>query len=354
MDFTPQITFPEETFLTIDSHTMGEPTRIVLKGFPKLLGTTMMEKKEYLEKHFDHYRTALMLEPRGHKDMFGAVITEPVSKEADLGVIFMDSGGYLNMCGHGTIGTATVAVETGLVPVTEPYTHVVLEAPAGIIHTQVRVKDGKAVEVSLQNVTAFLYKENIEMELEGYPKFQVDIVFGGSFFALINIEQLPLEIGIKDLPAITELGMNIIQRLNDTLEIKHPKLAITKVDLAEFYGPPSNPLANKRNVVIFGNSQVDRSPCGTGTSAKLAYLYAKGEIKLGEEFVYESITGSMFKGVAMAEARVGDYKGITPKVTGSAYITGMNRIVMDRNDPLEYGFLLGKYEPNMVDNYPCE
>ena len=353
MDFTPQIRFPEETFLAIDSHTMGEPTRIVLKGFPELEGNSMMEKKEYLEKHYDHYRRALMLEPRGHKDMFGAVITSPISKEADLGVIFMDGGGYLNMCGHGTIGTATVAVETGLVPIKEPYTHVVLEAPAGIIHTQVKVKDGRAVEVSLQNVAAFLYKENIEMELEGFPKFYVDIAFGGSFFALINIEQLPLEIGIKDLPIITELGMKIIQRLNETLVIKHPKLAIRRVDLAEFYGPPSNQAAHKRNVVIFGNSQVDRSPCGTGTSAKLAYLHAKGKIKLGEEFVYESITGSMFKGVALSETQVGDFKGITPKVTGSAYITGMNRIVMDRNDPLEYGFLLGDYEPNMVDNYQC-
>lgn len=354
MDFTPRITFPEEAFLAIDSHTMGEPTRIVLKGFPELIGNTMMEKKEYLEKHYDHYRTALMLEPRGHKDMFGAVITRPISKEADLGVIFMDSGGYLNMCGHGTIGTATVAVETGLVPVKEPYTHVVLEAPAGIIHTQVRVENKKAVEVSLQNVTAFLYKEKIELELVGYPRFYVDIVFGGSFFALINIEQFSLEIGIKDLPAITDLGMKIIEALNQKLEVKHPKLAINRVDLAEFYGPPSNPAANKKNVVIFGNSQVDRSPCGTGTSAKLAYLYAKGEIKLGEEFVYESITGSMFKGVAVSKAQVGDYMGIVPKVTGSAYITGMNRIVMDRDDPLEYGFLLGKCVPNMVDNYPCE
>lgn len=342
MDFIPQITFPKETFLAIDSHTMGEPTRIVLRGFPELIGNTMMEKKEYLEKHYDHYRKALMLEPRGHKDMFGAVITRPVSKEADLGVIFMDNGGYLNMCGHGTIGTATIAVETNLVPVKEPYTHVVLEAPAGIIHTQVRVEKGKAVEVSLQNVTAFLYKENIEMNLEGYPKFYVDIAFGGSFFALININQLPLEIGMKDLTNITELGMKIIETLNEKLEIKHPTLPIYTIDLAEFYGEASNPMANKKNVVIFGNSQVDRSPCGTGTSAKLAYLYSKGEIKLDEEFIYESITGSMFKGTVLAEESVGDYKGIIPQITGSAYITGMNRIVMDQDDPLEYGFLLGK------------
>lgn len=340
MNFIPKLNLPDITFLAIDSHTMGEPTRIILDGFPDLKGDTMMERKKFLEENYDYYRRALMLEPRGHKDMFGAIITKPTTAKADLGVIFMDSGGYLNMCGHGSIGTATIAVEAGLIPVTEPYTNVVLETPAGIVRTDVKVNAGKAVEVSIFNVPAFLYKEDIEININGYDKFNVDIAFGGSFFALIDAEKLGIEINPKNLDMITDLGMKIIKTINNTIKIKHPYLDITTVDLAEFYSKPTNPKANLKNVVIFGESQVDRSPCGTGTSAKVAALYARGELALGEEFIYESITGSIFKGIATEEITVEDYKAIIPRITGSAYITGMNRIILDKDDPLEYGFLL--------------
>lgn len=340
MNFIPKLDLPDRTFLAIDSHTMGEPTRIILDGFPNLEGNNMMERKKFLEENYDYYRTALMLEPRGHKDMFGAIVTKPTTPEADLGVIFMDSGGYLNMCGHGSIGTATIAVEAGLVPVTEPYTNVVLETPAGIIKTAVKVKDGKAIEVSIFNVPAFLYKENVEINIHGYEKFYIDIAFGGSFFALIDAKKLGIEIKPENLDIITTLGMKIIELINNTIKIKHPYLDITTVDLVEFYGKPTNQKANLKNVVIFGESQVDRSPCGTGTSAKVATLYAKGKLSLGEEFIYESITGSMFKGIATKEVTIGEYKAIIPMITGSAYITGMNKIVLDKDDPLEYGFLL--------------
>lgn len=340
MNFIPKLNLPDVTFLAIDSHTMGEPTRIILDGFPELKGNSMMERKKFLEENYDYYRRALMLEPRGHKDMFGAIITKPTTKKADLGVIFMDSGGYLNMCGHGSIGTATIAVEAGLIPVTEPYTNVVLETPAGIVKTDVKVKDGKAVEVSIFNVPAFLYKENIEIDITGYGKFNVDIAFGGSFFALIDAEKLGIEINPKNIDTITDLGMKIIKTINNKIEIKHPYLDITTVDLAEFYSKPTNPKANLKNVVIFGESQVDRSPCGTGTSAKVATLYAKGKLALGEKFIYESITGSIFTGIATEEITVGNYKAIIPQITGSAYVTGMNRIILDKDDPLEYGFLL--------------
>lgn len=340
MNFIPKLNLLNKTFLAIDSHTMGEPTRVVLDGFPDLEGNSMMERKKFLEENYDYYRTALMLEPRGHKDMFGAIVTEPITPEADLGVIFMDSGGYLNMCGHGSIGTATIAVEAGLVTVTEPYTNVVLETPAGIIRTHVKVENGKAIEVSILNVPAFLYKENVEIEIDGYKKFTVDIAFGGSFFALIDEEKIGIEIKPENLDKITTLGMKIIETINNTIEIQHPYLDITTVDLAEFYGKYTNPKANMKNVVIFGESQVDRSPCGTGTSAKVATLYAKGKLALGEEFIYESITGSMFKGIATKETMVDEYKAIIPQITGSAYITGMNQILLDKDDPLEYGFLL--------------
>jgi proline racemase len=342
MELKPEQKCNYKVFETIDSHTMGEPTRIIVEGFPKLMGSTMIERKKYLEDNYDHYRKALMLEPRGHKDMFGALLTEPLSSEADLGVIFMDTGGYLNMCGHGSIGSSTVAVETGLVQVTEPYTKVVLEAPAGLIHARVKVEKGKAIEASILNVPSFLYREDVEIEVDDFGKIILDISFGGSFFALINAEKIGLSIDIANIDRITELGMKIIKKVNETIRVKHPTLDITTVDLAEFYCSPTNIAAHKKNVVIFGDSQVDRSPCGTGTSAKLALMHAKGELAEGEEFVYESITGSMFKGIITGETLVGEFRAVIPQITGSAYITGFNRWVIDDEDPLKNGFIFGK------------
>lgn len=343
MSFNPTLNKErfEAAFTVVDSHTVGEFTRIVLSGFPKLEGNTMMERKNFLVNHCDHYRTALMLEPRGHHDMFGAIITEPISEEADLGVIFMDTGGYLNMCGHGTIGTATVAVETGLVPVTEPYTEVVLEAPAGIIRTKVKVENGKAVEVTLTNVPTFLYKDNLTVEVDGVT-IPYCISFGGSFFALVDASKLGYNIGSAAVPALQKLGMKMLDKINKEVKVQHPTLDITTVDLVEFYGPTPNPeKADMRNVVIFGEAQADRSPCGTGTSAKLATLYAWNEIKVGEEFRYESFTGSVFRGVIKEETSIGEHKAVIPQITGSAYITGMGTYVIDPTDPLKYGFSVG-------------
>ncbi len=328
---------------TIDSHTEGEATRIIYEGFPKLPGSTMMEKKNYLIKHYDFLRTALMLEPRGHRDMFGALLTEPVHEEADYGVIFMDSGSYLNMCGHGSIGTASMLVETGMVPVTEPYTEVVLDAPSGLIRTKVHVVDGRAVEVSILNVPAFLYKRDLQVEIPGRGSIPCDISFGGSFFALVNAEKIGLSLEIENIEEITDLGMKIRDEINRTVKIRHPYLDITTVDLVEFYAHTDNPKANMKNCVIFGDAQADRSPCGTGTSAKLATLYAKGEIGLQEEFIYESITGSLFRGVAVQEVEIGGGIGIIPQITGSAWITGLNQWILDETDPLCHGFLLGRH-----------
>ncbi len=343
MSFNPTLNKErfEAAFTVVDSHTVGEFTRIVLSGFPELEGDTMMERKNFLVNHCDNYRTALMLEPRGHHDMFGAIITEPISEEADLGVIFMDTGGYLNMCGHGTIGTATVAVETGLVPVTEPYTEVVLEAPAGIIRTKVKVENGKAVEVTLTNVPAFLYKDNLTVEVDGVT-IPYCISFGGSFFALVDAAKLGYNIGPSAVPELQRLGMKMLEKINKEVQVQHPTLDINTVDLVEFYGPTPNPdNADMRNVVIFGEAQADRSPCGTGTSAKLATLYAWDEIKIGEEFRYESFTGSVFRGVIKEETSIGEHKAVIPQITGSAYITGMGTYVIDPTDPLKYGFSVG-------------
>jgi proline racemase len=330
---------------TIDSHTQGESTRIVYDGFPELLGDTMMEKKKYLMEHYDYLRTALMLEPRGHRDMFGALLTPPVHKEADYGVIFMDSGGCLNMCGHGSIGTASMLVETGMVKVQEPYTEVVLDAPSGIIRAKVHVVDGEAVEVSILNVPAFLYKRDLAIDTADFGKITYDISFGGSFFALVDAEKIGLELEMTNIETITQLGMELRDRINATVSVRHPYLDITTVDLVEFYAHTADEKADMKNCVIFGNAQADRSPCGTGTSAKLAALYAKGELGLGQEFLYESITGSVFRGKAVSEVEIAGGKGVIPEITGSAYITGLNEWIIDAQDPLRNGFLLGSQKP---------
>lgn len=329
------------TIQAIDSHTAGEATRIVVGGIPNIKGNTMPEKKQYLEDHLDHIRTAIMLEPRGHNDMFGSVMTQPCDPDADFGIIFMDGGGYLNMCGHGSIGAMTVAVETGVVPMEEPVTKVVMEAPAGIIKGDVKVENGKVQSVSIFNVPAFLYKRDQEVELPGVGKVKFDISFGGSFFAIVHASQLGLKIEPKNAAKLTDLAMELRDIINRDIEIQHPTLEhIKTVDLVEIWDEPTNEKATYKNVVIFGQGQVDRSPCGTGTSAKLATLHAKGELKEGEKFVYESILGTLFEGEIVGTTKVGEFDAVLPKITGSAYMTGFNNFLIDEDDPVKHGFIL--------------
>lgn len=331
----------EKTIHAIDSHTMGEPTRIVVGGIPVIQGKTMIEKKEYLERKMDYLRTSMILEPRGHNNMFGAVLTGSTLEEADFGIIFMDSGGYLNMCGHGSIAAATIAVEVGLVEVKEPYTNIILEAPAGLIKAKIKVENGSAVETSIENVPSFLYKEDLQIEIPKIGKVFVDIAFGGSFFAIVKAADLGIDIKPQNSYKISEIGLKIRKIINETIEIKHPLLPhIKTVDLVEMYGPAKSTNATLQNVVVFGDGQIDRSPCGTGTSAKMATLFSKGQLKIGEEFIYESIIGTTFKGKVIKETNIGNFKGIVPEITASAYITGFNNFVIDDNDPIKFGFKL--------------
>lgn len=332
----------ESALQVVDAHTSGEFCRVVIGGFPEPEGNTMIEKKKWMEENYDHVRTALMFEPRGHHDMFGAFITEPIHEDADFGVLFMDTGGYLNMCGHCTIGAVTVALEAGLVECHEGENDVNIDAPAGVVRTKAYVKDGKVESVTLTNVPAFVYKENCSVNVDG-KEIKFTISFGGSFFALVDTTQLDIgEINAKTVPAYTALGMKMMEIINKEIEIQHPELDITTVDLVEFYGPTPNPdKATLRNVVIFGEGQADRSPCGTGTSAKLATLHKWGELQVGEEFLYESFIGSIFKGVIKETTKVADYDAVVPMVTGACYLTGYGTYLIDPQDPLKYGFIVG-------------
>lgn len=325
-------------FLVVDSHTMGEPTRVVVDGFPEVSGRTMIEKKNYIDAHYDDFRKIIMLEPRGHANMFGAVLMAPVHAEADVGVVFMDSGGYLSMCGHGSMGVASVLVDERMVPVTEPYTAITLDTPAGLVKTQVKVRNGHAEEVTITNVPCFLYRTDVTVPTEEFGDISVDIAFGGNFFALVNTDALPLDLRQDNIGRLIRTGMDILRKINEQETVHHPFLNIHSVDLVEFYGKADHPSATLKNAVVFGDCQIDRSPCGTGTSAKVAALYRKGELKQGELFVYESIMGTLFKARILKETKVGSIPAVIPQITGSAYITGVNWLVVDEDDPFKTGF----------------
>jgi len=330
----------EKFMQAIDTHTMGEPTRIIVAGLPSLKGTSVMEKKQDLENRYDWIRQVQILEPRGHADMFGAFLLESSHPEADFGVIFSDSGGYLNMCGHGIIGVSTMLVEMGYVPKVEPYTMLTLEAPAGLIKIKVAVAQDRVKSVSLTNVPAFVFKRDCTVNLPGVGDVTFDIAFGGSFFALVDAAQLKQQVRRENLTALVPMALEFRDIINSAIPVQHPLLPINSVDLVEIYEGPAAPGANPRNVVIFGQGNVDRSPCGTGTCAKLALMYERGEIGLNQPFVYESILGTTFTGEILGEAMIKDTKGITPQITGSAFITGMNKMLVDEQDPFKHGFKL--------------
>ena len=301
----------------IDSHTAGEPARIVVGGIPVLKGKTVAEKKQYLIDHKDNLRKSIMLEPRGHNAMFGAFLIPATSDEADFGIIFMDTGGYLNMCGHNTIAAVTAIVETGMVDIDEDTREkdVTLETPAGLVHATAHLDSPYHVKnVSFRNVPAFLYKKDVIVDVPDVGKVKMDISFGGSFFAILDIEQLNETIDSSNAEKLDSIGMKILKAVNEQVKVQHPTLDyINTVDLVEMYSKhPQSEDATMQNVVVFGDGQVDRSPCGTGTSAKLATLFAKGEIGINEKFVYESIlntefTGRVIKtGSAVKKVRPGD------------------------------------------------
>jgi proline racemase/trans-L-3-hydroxyproline dehydratase len=331
-----------KSLFVIDAHTCGEPTRVIISGLPRIPGQTMAEKKTYLRENLDSARVMLMHEPRGHQDMFGAVLLPPVNPEADLGLVFMDCEDYLNMCGHGSICAVTVAVENGLVPVEEPKTRLLLDTPAGLVKAVAEVRDGKAISVTVQNVPAFLFLKDGELELPDLGKLKYDIAFGGNFFALVKGEDLQIPLTPRYKQALSQAGLAIKKRVNESVKVKHPTLPhINTVDLVEIYGPPSEGgNAHAKNVVVFGNGQIDRSPCGTGTSAKMAALYFKNELALEEDFIYESIVGATFTGRLVKETKIGDQPAVIPEITGRAFVTGYHHFVADPEDRLGGGFLI--------------
>jgi proline racemase len=327
-------------FSTIDTHTGGEPLRIITGGIPPLKGATILERRAYFLEHCDHLRRILMHEPRGHHGMYGCIITEPVSPDADFGVLFMHNEGLSTMCGHGIIAVVTAAIETGLLQVTGPQAQVVIDSPAGKIVAEAKCDGMEVRSVSFENVPSFLYAADVPVAV-GNRHITADIAFGGAFYAIVQAKQLDLEVEIDQLPALQKWGRAIKEQIENKLAVQHP----LEPELRGIYGvifsdEPKQPGSHLRNVTIFADEQVDRSPCGTGTAARLAGLFQRGTLRLGETFVHEGILGSQFHAEITAVTQVGHYPAIVPRIEGSAFLTGIHQFVVDPSDPLGGGFLL--------------
>ncbi|MGD8191492.1 proline racemase family protein [Brevibacillus ginsengisoli] len=328
-------------FQTIDTHTGGNPTRTVISGLPKLTGKTMAENMLQMKQEHDWIRRLLMFEPRGHEVMSGALLLEPCHPGADVGVIYIETGGYLPMCGHDTIGFCTALVETEMIPVVEPVTTLKLDTPAGLVEARIDVENGKAKQVSFRNIPAFVYEQEVSVEVEALGTVTCDIAYGGNFYAITDARKLGLELIPQNASKVVETAVRIRQAINHHIKVVHPEYPfIQGVTHVEFYTDPTHPKAHVKNTVVVPPGGIDRSPCGTGTSAKLAVLMAKGEIDLGEEFIHESIVGSLFHGQVLEQTMVGDLPAVVTQISGSAWLMGMHSFFYNPEDELAEGFLL--------------
>lgn len=332
------------TITTLDAHAAGEPLRIIIGGLPELEGATILERRRFMREHYDHVRRALMWEPRGHYNMYGCVLTPPVTPAADLGVLFLHNEGYSTMCGHGVIALVTALIETGAMPVKGPQTPINLDTPAGLVRATAHVAaDGHVERVSFVNVPSFVYARDVVIMLAPDQRIAVDIVFGGAFYAIVPAAAIGLLVTPEQTAQLVAAGEAIKRAVNAALPIQHPSAA----DLGFLYGtiltgPAESPAHHSRNICVFANAEVDRSPTGTGVAARLALHHAKGEIVDDQQIVIESILGSAstFSGRVVGHTQVGRYPAIVPEVGGTAFITGRHEFIISPADRVGQGFLL--------------
>jgi 4-hydroxyproline epimerase len=327
-----------KTFFCIDSHACGNPVRVVAGGGPPLQGATMSEKRQHFLAEYDWIRTGLMFEPRGHDLMSGSIPYPPTSDKTDAGILFIETSGCLPMCGHGTIGTVTVMIEEGLVKPKTPGT-LRLDVPAGIVEAHYTMDGPHVASVRIINVPSYLDSSNLAVECPDLGRLTVDVAYGGNFYAIVEAQE-----NFKDMDELTvgdilRLSPVIRRRLNEQYSFTHPlNPTITGLSHIQWTGRPKNPEANARNAVFYGEKAIDRSPCGTGTSARMAQLAARGKLHAGDLFVHESIIGSLFRGKVEQETTVGMKNAIIPSIEGWARITGYNTIFIDERDPYAHGF----------------
>ncbi|HJU42418.1 MAG TPA: proline racemase family protein [Vicinamibacterales bacterium] len=343
---------------TIDAHAAGEPLRLVIEGLPSPEGRTMLEKRAWAFKRLDHLRKGLILEPRGHTDMYGALLTEPVSRDAHAGVLFMHNEGWSTMCGHGIIAVTTVAVERGLIwpgaagkqgnggtPAGKPTSvDVRYDTPAGLVQARAHLshyaESVRVESVAFRNVASFVFEPSLMVPVGG-RKIPVDVAFGGAFYAIVDAEAAGVPIDAAHLPELRRLGMTIAREVEKLRRVVHPSDAgLEGIYGTIFTAPAQLPEAHLRNVTIFADAEVDRSPCGTGTAAVMAVLNDMGLLLDDVPFVHESIVGTTFRGRVVDRVEIGERAAIVPEIEGSAWITGEHTFLIDGDDPLKAGFRL--------------
>lgn len=339
MDWKPPDDWLQIT--AIDAHTAGEPLRIFTCGYPRLQGETILAKRRYAMETLDYLRTATMWEPRGHADMYGCIITEPVTDDGDFGVIFTHNEGYSSMCGHGIIAVTKVGLETGILKKAGEHEVIKIDTPAGRVTAYPSWKDGSVTSVSFLNVPSFVYTAGEVVNVPGLGKINYDIAFGGAFYAFVDAEEAGVELNPCGFRRLIERGTLIKKAIMKECEIKHP----FEIDLGFLYGvifvgKAEKAVNHSRNVCVFADGEVDRSPTGTGVSARAALHTARNELGLQEPFTVESILGTCFTGEAVEKTKYGPYEAVIPKITGSAYISGINTLLIDPEDPLRNGFIL--------------
>ncbi|MER6252832.1 proline racemase family protein [Streptomyces sp. NPDC001584] len=325
----------------VDSHTEGMPTRVITGGVGVVPGATMAEKRLHFIEHMDHVRTLLMYEPRGHSAMSGAILQPPTRPDADYGVLYIEVSGLLPMCGHGTIGVATVLVETGMVPVVEPVTTVRLDTPAGLVSVDVRVEDGAAAAVTLTNVPSFSVGLDLKTEVPGFGTITYDLAYGGNFYAFVELDALGLPFDRARGDDLIAAGLAVMDAINAgpdrPVHPENPSIAGVK---HVYLAAPGSDAHHSRHAMAIHPGWFDRSPCGTGTSARMAQLHARGLLELGTDFANESFIGTEFTGRLIGETTVGGLPAVVPTVTGRAWITGTAQYFLDPTDPFPGGFLL--------------
>jgi len=326
------------TFFCIDAHTCGNPVRVVAGGGPNLAGKDMSERRLHFLAEFDWIRTGLMFEPRGHDMMSGSIIFPPIDPENDAAILFIETSGCLPMCGHGTIGTVTVAIEQGLVVPKTPGV-LRLEVPAGLVLAYYELVAGKVASVRIVNVASYLHSTGLTVECPELGQLTVDVAYGGNYYAIVDAQENFRDMADLTASDLVRLSPVLRQRLNEQYTFVHPdNPSINGLSHILWTGAPRHAAATARNAVFYGDKAIDRSPCGTGTSSRMAQWAAQGKLAQGDDFVHESVIGSLFRGRVEEETAVADYPAIIPSVEGWAEITGFNTIFINDDDPYKHGF----------------
>ena len=342
---TSPVFHPPDNWLkikTIDMHTGGEPLRVIVDGFPKLEGNSVLDYRNFAKNNFDHLRRALMHEPRGHADMYGCILLPSNNGESDFGILFLHNEGYSTMCGHAIIAISTLAVEMGWIEIKEPETHLKIDAPCGRIDSFVKIKDGIVDSVYFHCVPSFVVALDQRVEVEGLGNVDYDLAYGGAFYAYINSDKLGIPLVPENYSKLIRKGMDIKRAImNSDQNIQHP----FEEDLSFLYGVifiggPVSDGIDSRNVCIFAEGEVDRCPTGSGVSGRMPIHFLRNEIEIGETMTIESITGSIFKGSIVRVEKYGNFDAVIPQVEGTAHITGQHEFLIDPNDPFKYGFFL--------------